>query len=194
MALDNCGIRGILFSHDPICHRRIFAAAVTIISTADYRARANRDPTNHFGSDTMSFSYVWGTERPSIRRDRLVERYLGLDAEEKSLWEAFQAQIAAIAERRVALAAEIAQVDIMTSSGRYDASLARAAVNFGVPRADNGETEPARMPRRRGRPRKYFADSERPKRPTRAKTLAGMQRAHLGLAKRSRPRKTDNSP
>jgi hypothetical protein len=133
-----------------------------------------------------SFEYVWGTEGPAFRKDRLVDRYLALDVEAELLLQDYLAGLAAVDRRRGVLAAQIAQIDLMTRSGRYDADLAVNSGFFGRLGVSQPPDDAPPVRRGRGRPRKNGPDDVRPPRPSRAKTAAGLARARLGLAIRAK--------
>lgn len=102
--------------------------------------------------------------------------------ETERLLQAYLAGLAAIDRRRVALAAQIAQIDLMTRNGRYDFDLAENSELFGSAASRPAPVVLQAPKRGRGRPRTYGPGDVRPPRPTRAKTAAGLARAMLGTA------------
>ncbi|GAU86761.1 hypothetical protein [Bosea sp. BIWAKO-01] len=125
------------------------------------------------------FRYVWGVERPrdKIRRHTLNITVAAAAARAEAEQEFEDARRSY--ERRLAridadVAAEKLQlkfVHLSTPGGRYDRKTALdVAAKFGLLDGQGKK-------RGRGRPPKYGPDDPRPRRPSRAKTLAGRLRA-----------------
>ncbi|GHE81587.1 hypothetical protein GCM10019059_44390 [Camelimonas fluminis] len=136
------------------------------------------------------YGYWQGVERPGRRRDRILNEYLpSLLKEAEEIKAQFEQRLKVIAIKEQLALEEVEDIAFLTEGGRYRREREAGLENRGLASLNErlaAEGLPPEVVRRgRGRPRIHSCERARPRRATRAKTQAGVERALLGLNVRS---------